>query len=528
MQPWGWSFSIPRPQLVRLRIPLLNHLETEGRLMRLLHKHTSILLALIVLAFFSPATLAQTIGYTVRSFGDQFLYRVNLTTGAATPVGATGQRLESIALSPTGVLFGINPATDQLVTINTATGAVTAVGPLGLDVGASIVGLAFDCAGNFLMTANANINNQGNVYLFQLNQQTGAATLIGSGNALTGIATRGGVTYGLTAIGNQLGVLTTNPVAFTSIGSLGTISGVFNIGLDFDANGTLFGLTDEGQSNRLFTVNLTTGTATVVGNLTVNGTPAAGFSGLAIAPPQCPVVGGLSTVSAASFRAEVASSSIAAVFGANLANTIATPPSSLPTTLAGVTVKVKDSLGVERDAQLFFVSPGQINLAFPADTADGTATVRVINNGVTAASGTVAVTNVAPGLFGMNGTGQGVAAAVLLRVKSDGTQIYEPVARFDAAQSRFVALPLELGPETDQLFLVLYGTGLRGRNQPTATGTTIGGVTAEVTYSGPQGSLIGLDQVNVRLPRSLAGRGEVNILYTTDGKTANVVTVSVR
>ena len=152
----------------------------------------------------------------------------------------------------------------------------------------------------------------------------------------------------------------------------------------------------------------------------------------------------------------------------------------------------------------------------------------MINNGVTAARGTVPVANVAPGLFSQNGSGQGVAAAVLLRVKPDSTQLYEPIARFDAAQNRFVALPLELGPETDQLFLLLFGTGLRGRTRPPVVSATIGGVTAEVTYSGPQGTFIGLDQVNVRLPRSLAGRGEVNILYTADGKLANVVTVSVR
>src|ERR1044071_4875566 len=98
-----------------------------------LHKCTNILMALIFLTFFSTATLAQTIGYTVRSFGDQFLYRVDLTTGVATPVGPTGQRLESIAFSPSGALFGVNPATEQLVRINLATGAVTVVGSLGLD-----------------------------------------------------------------------------------------------------------------------------------------------------------------------------------------------------------------------------------------------------------------------------------------------------------------------------------------------------------------------------------------------------------
>ena len=45
----------------------------------------------------------------------------------------------------------------------------------------------------------------------------------------------------------------------------------------------------------------------------------------------------------------------------------------------------------------------------------------------------------------------------------------------------------------------------------------------------PQGQFVGLDQINIGpLPRSLAGRGEVNILLTADGKPANTVTVNVR
>ena len=41
---------------------------------------------------------------------------------------------------------------------------------------------------------------------------------------------------------------------------------------------------------------------------------------------------------------------------------------------------------------------------------------------------------------------------------------------------------------------------------------TIGGVECEVLYAGPQGSFVGLDQVNVRVPRELAGRGQLNLI----------------
>jgi uncharacterized protein (TIGR03437 family) len=47
-----------------------------------------------------------------------------------------------------------------------------------------------------------------------------------------------------------------------------------------------------------------------------------------------------------------------------------------------------------------------------------------------------------------------------------------------------------------------------------------------VLFAGAQGTLAGLDQVNVQLPRSLAGRGEVDVVLMADGKTANVVRVN--
>ena len=50
----------------------------------------------------------------------------------------------------------------------------------------------------------------------------------------------------------------------------------------------------------------------------------------------------------------------------------------------------------------------------------------------------------------------------------------------------------------------------------------------EVAYAGLQGGFSGLDQVNLKLPRSLAGRGEVQIALAVAGWVANVVTLSVR
>ncbi len=239
----------------------------------------------------------------------------------------------------------------------------------------------------------------------------------------------------------------------------------------------------------------------------------------------------LTSVSAASFTVAggLAPESITALFGVNLADkTQAAASLPLPATLAGVSLKVTDSAGVERLAPLFFVSPGQINYVIPAGTANGPATLTVMNAGEPVASGESQIASAAPGLFSANSSGAGVAAALALRIKADGSQSYEPVAQFDPEQNRFVPTPIELSAATDQVFLVFYGTGLRYRSSLSAVSCVIGGVNSEALFAGPAPGFAGLDQVNVRLPRSLARRGEVDVELFVDGEAANKVRVSIR
>jgi len=44
-----------------------------------------------------------------------------------------------------------------------------------------------------------------------------------------------------------------------------------------------------------------------------------------------------------------------------------------------------------------------------------------------------------------------------------------------------------------------------------------------VLFAGPQGDFPGLDQINLQLPKTLAGRGGVDLELTVDGVQANVV-----
>lgn len=189
---------------------------------------------------------------------------------------------------------------------------------------------------------------------------------------------------------------------------------------------------------------------------------------------------------------------------------------------------VKDSANVERPAGMFFVSPQQANFQIPPGTADGTATITVKSGNGAQSIGTVQVAQVAPGVFCANADGAGVAAARIFRLKQNGATSFEEVSQLDPATNKFVVLPIDMGPATDQVFLVLFGVGIRFRSSLSAVITQIGGTPLDALYAGNAPDFVGLDQVNIALPRSLIGRGLMNVALSADSKNANVATISVK
>jgi uncharacterized protein (TIGR03437 family) len=238
----------------------------------------------------------------------------------------------------------------------------------------------------------------------------------------------------------------------------------------------------------------------------------------------------VANVSAADYGGPaLAAESIVVAFGEELATAVEaaeTPP--LPTTLAGATVKVKDSHGVERLAPLFFVSPQQVNYQIPAETTEGIATVTITGANGAVNAGLIQVVTTRPGLFSADSSGSGLAAAYAVRMKPDGTQFFEAIIRFDPATNKFIPAPIDLSSESDQVILALFGTGLRNRKSLTDIKVTAGGIDCPVQYAGAQRGFAGLDQVNVLLPRSLVGRGDVNVVLTVDDRPSNSVAISIR
>jgi uncharacterized protein (TIGR03437 family) len=236
-----------------------------------------------------------------------------------------------------------------------------------------------------------------------------------------------------------------------------------------------------------------------------------------VQPPAPPFTVALS---AAGQLGPFAAESIVSAYGANLATGTASASSlPLPTSLDGTTVTVTDNAGVARIAPLFYVSPLQINFEIPEGTAMGTASVSIQSQGGTAQTVTIQIGNVSPGLFELDSSG--LVAAWVLPVNSGIQQPLQPV--YQIASEAVVPLPINLGPSTDQIYLEMYGTGIRNANNVTAS---VGGLSVPVLYAGPAPDFAGEDQVNIGpLPQALAGAGSVNIVLTADGQAANTVNV---
>ena len=220
----------------------------------------------------------------------------------------------------------------------------------------------------------------------------------------------------------------------------------------------------------------------------------------------------IATVSGASFRGPVAPGSIASSFFSDfLVETAAAAAVPLPETLNGLAVEITDASGVLHRAGLFFVSKSQANLLLPPNLALGPAGVRALLDGEPIAEGRVDVFPLAPGVFSRGEGGREHPAAILLRVAPDGSRTETVLETSDALPPR-----IEFGPEGEQLYLLLFGTGMRS---PLAVADSfVGRLPTPVLGPVAHPVFAGLDQVNLGpLPRELAGIGVARIELILDG-----------
>ena len=242
---------------------------------------------LAVSAAMALPAAAQPLAYAV-SFNK--LYQVDLASGQTTLIGETGfNDVEGLALSPTGVMYGIVDSTKTLITINPQTGRGVAVGSgtgntglTGQGVGqfdALDFGLAFTCDGRLWASSDTTRK------LWQIEPTTGQATFVGSlGAQITGLGANGSGLFGLGAQGDEgLYRIDTGTGAARKIGPLAANLTFADGGLDFDASGQLWAILDyrppeDNRPSDIVRVDLAGGQASFVSNTLPE------MEGLAITP----------------------------------------------------------------------------------------------------------------------------------------------------------------------------------------------------------------------------------------------------
>lgn len=310
--------------------------------------------------------------------------------------------------------------------------------------------------------------------------------------------------------------------AFSSCGTTLAARGSCGVVLTFQPVGTGTGSGSSGvnpvASPGTYTVRLRNATGSYSTQVVVTLTGSFFLANPLVPPQPAPAEGRL--VNSASFARlqPLAPNSIATIFGEGLsAQTVINSANPPPATLGGVTLTVRDDVGTTAQAQLFFVSPTQINFLMPALNPAATLVLITDANGRTY---NALIAPVAPGIF--QASPSTVPAAFYDRYDARGLPIeLNRLVLIPGPPIEAAMIPRNPG---ESLYLLLYGTGIRARNAATMT-ATIGGVNVPIAFAGPQGQFPGQDQINLGpLPASVpSGLREIRLSF--NGIPANVVTI---
>jgi uncharacterized protein (TIGR03437 family) len=227
----------------------------------------------------------------------------------------------------------------------------------------------------------------------------------------------------------------------------------------------------------------------------------------------------------------VAPDMIVSAFGVDLATTTV-PQSNFPTTLGGTTATLVDSLNASFNVQLASVAPSQVNYLVPSKAANGPATLTITSSDGTATTGIVFVAPVNPGIYTASANGQGTASGIAVCTgtctgykNSLGNSQFWEYTFTPGCTAEPCTVPISWGAN-DSLVIELYGTGIRNRAALSDISASIGRTSLSVEFAGAQGADIGLDQVNVAIPQSLRGAGQVQLVLTAQDTVNNITVTS--
>ncbi len=248
-----------------------------------------------------------------------------------------------------------------------------------------------------------------------------------------------------------------------------------------------------------------------------------------ISPPPLPTIAaGNAVVSAFMGRAGFSSNSYVEIYGSNFSTTARTwaggdfNGANAPTSLDGVSVTVNG-----KPAFMFFISPGQININTPDDTAIGPVAVQVrtplgLSNATMVNRSRISPTLQTVPQFNVGGRQHVVA-------------LTPDFATFIGNPGMLAGVAFAAAKPGDAV--VLYALGCGPTSPPTPAGLLaaqnsslalpfelrIGGVPAPVTFAGLVGATIGLYQFNIVIPPVAAGDQPIDLVVDGVGNAQNLV-----
>ncbi len=186
-----------------------------------------------------------------------------------------------------------------------------------------------------------------------------------------------------------------------------------------------------------------------------------------------------------------------------------------PITVVGISITLKAQIAMPLGtitkplltpfAKAIALAPGNATMTY----SDGTAsTVLGIQTGSLTAT-IPAAAAVIPAVTLHTGGAQ------VLTLNNDGTTSARSVS----------AAPVNVGFSTDSVALKFYAAGVSGASE---VHVLIGGVEVPVVYAAASGYFPGLDEVVVKTPWTLAGRGATDVTLTADGQTAEPVRIQIQ
>jgi uncharacterized protein (TIGR03437 family) len=188
-----------------------------------------------------------------------------------------------------------------------------------------------------------------------------------------------------------------------------------------------------------------------------------------------------------------------------------------PTSLDGISVSING-----KPAYIWYLSPGQLNVQAPEDTATGNVAITVTNCRATSSPVMFARRAIAPGFLApLNYTANGTQYMVAT-FASDGAYVLNT--------SIGAAFGLNSRPAKPGDLIVAYGIGFgdvtTSANQSILPGVIVGqsnalanpvslsfgSTTAKLSYSGLAGGFVGLYEFYITVPSTLNGDYQINVM----------------